>query len=75
VRQKGTIIAFEIKTKEATHYLNKLSESISDFFIGKKIILRPLGNVVYILPPYCISDKDLNVIYRAVEEFLNIQPK
>ena len=71
VRQLGTIIAFEVKTKEQTHYLNSLAETISEFFIERGIILRPLGNVVYILPPYCISNIDLNYIYGAVEEFLD----
>lgn len=71
VRQLGTIIAFEIKTNEQTNYLNSLSERISDFFIEKGIILRPLGNIVYILPPYCISDEDLSYIYDCVKEFLD----
>jgi adenosylmethionine-8-amino-7-oxononanoate aminotransferase len=71
VRQLGTIIAFEVKTKEHTHYLNSLAEYISEFFINRGIILRPLGNVVYILPPYCISNEDLQIIYGAIEEFLN----
>lgn len=71
VRQLGTIIAFEIKTPENTHYLNSLAERISDFFISRKIILRPLGNIVYILPPYCISNEDLAYIYNCVNEFLN----
>jgi adenosylmethionine---8-amino-7-oxononanoate aminotransferase len=70
VRQLGTIIAFEIKTNEHTNYLNSLAEHISEFFISKGIILRPLGNIVYILPPYCISNEDLEYIYSAVEEFL-----
>jgi adenosylmethionine-8-amino-7-oxononanoate aminotransferase len=70
VRQLGTIIAFEIKTNEHTNYLNSLAEHISAFFIERGIILRPLGNIVYILPPYCISNEDLNYIYNAVEEFL-----
>jgi adenosylmethionine-8-amino-7-oxononanoate aminotransferase len=70
VRQLGTIIAFEIKTNEHTHYLNSLSEHISEFFIARGIILRPLGNIAYILPPYCISNEDLEYIYNAVEEFL-----
>ena len=70
VRQLGTIIAFEIKTNEHTNYLNSLAEHISAFFIERGIILRPLGNIVYILPPYCISNEDLNCIYNAVEEFL-----
>ncbi|HLC82343.1 MAG TPA: aminotransferase class III-fold pyridoxal phosphate-dependent enzyme, partial [Bacteroidia bacterium] len=71
VRQLGTIIAFEIKTKEETNYLNSLAEKISSFFIEKGIILRPLGNIVYILPPYCIKNEDLDYIYDGVEEFLN----
>lgn len=71
VRQLGTIIAFEIKTGEHTHYLNSLAENISEFFIAKGIILRPLGNIVYILLPYCISNEDLEYIYNSVEEFLN----
>ena len=71
VRQLGTIIAFEIRTKEETHYLNSLAEQISNFFISKGIILRPLGNIVYILPPYCIKDEDLDYIYSAIDEFLD----
>jgi len=71
IRKLGTIIAFEIKTREHTHYLNSLSEKISTFFISKKIILRPLGNVIYILPPYCITDNQLQEVYEAIETFLD----
>jgi adenosylmethionine-8-amino-7-oxononanoate aminotransferase len=70
-RQLGTILAFEIRTKEQTHYLNSLAEYISEFFIERGIILRPLGNIVYVLPPYCISNEDLDYIYGAVKEFLD----
>lgn len=70
-RQKGTILAFEIKTKERTHYLNSLAEYSSEFFMGRGIILRPLGNIVYVLPPYCISNADLQYIYESIELFLN----
>ena len=70
IRRLGTILAFEIKTNEYTHYLNSLAAYISDFFITRGIILRPLGNIVYILPPYCISNSDLDYIYNAIEAFL-----
>jgi adenosylmethionine---8-amino-7-oxononanoate aminotransferase len=69
-RQLGTIIAFEIRTDEKTNYLNSLAEKISGFFIERGIILRPLGNIIYVLPPYCISDKDLDYIYNSIENFL-----
>jgi adenosylmethionine-8-amino-7-oxononanoate aminotransferase len=70
VRQRGTIIAIELKVEEGTSYLNSLRDKIYSFFIAKKIIIRPLGNIFYILPPYCISDNDLDYIYKSIEEFL-----
>lgn len=71
IRQKGTILAIELNTDEHTHYLNTAAETITDFFMKKGVLLRPLGNVFYVIPPYCISDKDLERIYLAIEEFLN----
>lgn len=70
VRVKGTIIAFELNTAEHTHYLNNASQSITDFFLQKGILLRPLGNIFYILPPYVITNEELKYIYSAIEEFL-----
>jgi len=70
VRQRGTIIAIELKVEEGTSYLNSLRDKIYSFFIAKKIIMRPLGNIFYVLPPYCISDNDLDYIYKSIEEFL-----
>jgi adenosylmethionine-8-amino-7-oxononanoate aminotransferase len=71
VRLCGTILAFEIKTEETTHYLNEAGEGIAEYFIKKGILFRPLGNVFYILPPYCISDQDLEYIYSEIESFLD----
>jgi adenosylmethionine---8-amino-7-oxononanoate aminotransferase len=71
VRCLGTIIAFELKTGQESGYLHPAAEKISTFFIQQKIIIRPLGNIFYILPPYCISLEDLEYIYSKVEEFLN----
>ena len=70
IRQRGTIIAIELKVDEGTSYLNSLRDKIYSFFIAKKIIMRPLGNIFYILPPYCISDNDLDYIYLSIEDFL-----
>jgi adenosylmethionine-8-amino-7-oxononanoate aminotransferase len=73
VRNTGTIIAIEIKTPQQSGYLNNLSEKISAWFIKQGILLRPLGNVLYILPPYCISENDLQYIYTNIETFLNTE--
>jgi len=40
-----------------------------DFFMERGIILRPLGNIIYIIPPYCITEVELNSIYQAIREF------
>lgn len=71
IRLKGTVLAIELETNEQTHYLNKAAESITEFFIKRNILLRPLGNVFYLIPPYCISVTDLDYIHNAINEFLD----
>ncbi len=70
VRIKGTILAIEIQTAEGTSYFNNIRDIAYQFFIEKGILIRPLGNVIYLLPPYCISEEDLAYIYGCIEEFL-----
>jgi adenosylmethionine-8-amino-7-oxononanoate aminotransferase len=69
IRQTGTIIAIELKTN-ASSYHSALRDEMYRFFLSKNIILRPLGNVIYILPPYCITEEELNYVYRSITEFL-----
>jgi adenosylmethionine-8-amino-7-oxononanoate aminotransferase len=68
VRCTGTILAFDVKTEEETSYFNNSRNSLYEFFLNEGIILRPLGNTLYILPPYCISNEDLDDIYKAIEK-------
>ena len=70
IRMRGTIVAIELKTDESSGYLNNIRDKAYQFFIQQKIILRPLCNVIYILPPYCISDADLKKVYTAICDFL-----
>jgi len=72
VRQTGTIIAMEWKTESGTSYFNELRNQLYEYFLEKGILMRPLGNVIYILPPYCISDQDLDYIYEQIEESLAV---
>jgi len=72
VRVKGTVLAIELKTSDETHYLNTISEKINSYFLSKGILLRPLGNVFYILPPYCITKEELQYIYKNIKAFLNL---
>ena len=70
VRQTGTIIAIEWETGNETSYLSNLRNLLYNYFLDKGIILRPLGNIIYILPPYVISDADLDYIYDAIKSAL-----
>lgn len=67
----GTILAVELRTDEGSHYLNNLSETISDFFLSRGVLLRPLGNIFYLLPPYVITEQELQHIYDVIREFLD----
>jgi adenosylmethionine---8-amino-7-oxononanoate aminotransferase len=73
IRIKGTILAIEIQTAEGTSYFNNIRDVAYQFFIEKGILIRPLGNVIYLLPPYCISEEDLECIYGCIEAFLDIE--
>ena len=71
VKCLGTILSMELKSEEGTAYLNSLRQKIYPYFLEKKILLRPLGNVIYVLPPYCITDDQLHEIYAAIGSFLD----
>lgn len=66
----GTILSVEIKTSGKTEYTNSLRTLIYEYFLGRDILLRPLGNVLYMVPPYCIKEEELEKIYQAIEDFL-----
>ncbi len=70
VRQAGTILAFEIHTGEADSYINDLAGFLHAFFREKRVMLRPLGNTLYILPPYCITNEQLGLVYNSILEML-----
>jgi len=68
IRQRGTILAMEWETGADTSYFNSLRDKLYNYFLDAGIILRPLGNIIYILPPYCITDHDLDYIYLKIEQ-------
>jgi adenosylmethionine-8-amino-7-oxononanoate aminotransferase len=70
IRQQGTILAFDIKSFDSTSYFNSIGKDAYAYFISKGVLLRPLGNVVYIMPPYCISQQELKKVYSVITQFL-----
>ena len=71
VRTLGTIIAIELKTPGQTAYENPIRKKIYAYFLERDVLLRPLGNVIYVLPPYVIEAEKLESVYAVIREFLN----
>jgi len=71
-RSLGTILAIELNTAEGSSYANALRKTIYPYFLERDILLRPLGNTIYVLPPYVITPRELRSIYGAIESFLEI---
>lgn len=65
VRQRGTILAIEF-ADESTSYFSNLRDTLYNFAMEQGVILRPLGNIIYIIPPYCITNEQLNKVYQTI---------
>lgn len=61
----GTILALEYRCGSAS-YFQPLRHRLYDFFLNRGILLRPLGNVLYVMPPYCIEAGELAEIYDHI---------
>jgi adenosylmethionine-8-amino-7-oxononanoate aminotransferase len=66
VRQQGTILAIEFEDS-TTSYFSDLRDTLYSFALNQDVILRPLGNIIYIIAPYCITDEQLNQVYKTIE--------
>lgn len=71
-RVLGVIFALEIKTESKESYYGTMRNKLYNYFIENDVILRPVGNIVYILPPYVITDTQLEKVYATVEKALEV---
>lgn len=67
LRQCGTIAAMDVKVSDEG-YLSNISPRLYDHFQSKGFLIRPLGNTIYVLPPYCVTEDDLDAIYTVIGE-------
>ena len=65
-RALGTITAVDLVDPAGGGYLSNLGPALLKRFRDADLLLRPLGNTVYVMPPYCIADDDLDRIYAAI---------
>jgi adenosylmethionine-8-amino-7-oxononanoate aminotransferase len=69
VRRLGTVAALDLKVADPG-YLAEMGPRLMAHFLDRNILLRPLGNTMYVLPPYCITAAELDMIYAAIAECL-----
>ncbi len=70
IRVTGTIAAFDINTDGEKGYLNHAGKGLKEYALEHGVFIRPLGNVVYLLPPLCISDTQLEKCYFTIKKGL-----
>ena len=66
IRQIGTITAMDLVTTDPG-YLSGLGPRLQQVFRQAGVLLRPLGNTIYVLPPYCVTADDIELIYKAIQ--------
>lgn len=67
VRSCGTIAALDLKVPMGG-YLSEVGPKLRAFFLERGFLLRPLGNVLYVMPPYCVTAAELGALYGAIDE-------
>jgi len=71
VRVTGTILAIEIKIDGSSSYFSSIRDIAYKYFIKNGLLIRPLGNVIFINPPYCITAEELAYTYDVIQSFLD----
>jgi adenosylmethionine-8-amino-7-oxononanoate aminotransferase len=75
-RSLGTVVAFELNDGR-DEYINAIGPRLTQEALANGIYLRPLGNTVYFMPPYCITEKEMDQVYDFLVHCLmrySIQP-
>ena len=67
VRRVGTVAALDLKVTDPG-YLADIGPRLAAHFLARNLLLRPLGNTIYVLPPYCITAAELDMIYAAIAD-------
>jgi adenosylmethionine-8-amino-7-oxononanoate aminotransferase len=73
-RVVATVAAFDLAPDgvgSAAGYLAPVGRELAAYALEQGVLLRPLGDVVYLLPPYCTTDDDLALAYGVIERFLD----
>lgn len=64
VRRTGTVLAFDISTEDK--HDAKITSELKSRFVNHGVLIQPIGNTVYVSPPYCITKEQLEKVYNAI---------
>lgn len=67
----GTVLRLEIENGGASSYFDGLRDLLYQKAISKGVLLRPLGNVLYVIAPYVIAKEELQRVYQVIKEILD----
>lgn len=70
-RTCGTIAAVNLAVPDAG-YLSEIGPKLRAFFLERGLLVRPLGDVVYLMPPYCVTEAELDRLYDAIFEAADV---
>ena len=71
-RITGTIAAFNIKVNGKKGYLSSVGKHMKASALKVGVFIRPLGDVIYLMPPLCITDEELEKCYYGIQKGLNL---
>ncbi|MDZ4833234.1 MAG: adenosylmethionine--8-amino-7-oxononanoate transaminase [Candidatus Melainabacteria bacterium] len=67
----GAVAAFDVTTSDGTNYFDSIGTILRKRFLERDLLIRPLGNTIYLMPPYCISLDQLEFVYQQIQEVLH----
>ena len=73
VRHLGTIAAIDVRVPDAG-YLAGVGPRLQQAMLGRDVLLRPLGSTIYVMPPYCVTEPELALVYEAIDAALETKP-
>jgi adenosylmethionine-8-amino-7-oxononanoate aminotransferase len=65
VRRLGTIAALDLDVRDVG-YLAEVGPRLYSHCLQRGVLLRPLGNTIYVMPPYCVTEDELDLVYDAI---------
>lgn len=65
----GTILSISLKTDSGNSYFQEIRNKAYNYFLERGFLIRPLGNVIFVNPPYCITDYELESVYQVILDF------